>query len=217
MLNLSKNAVWVLCMLVLFALTFYIQALTPLEQKATDQSIEKALESLKQKNITELKNVAVMPIWGDEDHYITEVLKSAITKTNFNLFVRSDKEWDTLLSEMKWETLREDMMDTKTIQKFGKIQGVDGLIYGTVWHINNNLWGTHSEVKFTINLADIETGQVLWSSGPVMGESYISWGDAITRFWKYPFLLLGVIVGLIILLIILVIVKRSIIRSMRPR
>jgi len=209
-----KTTLCVLMMLVLIAPCF---ALTRLEQDAAKKAGDLAMNSLKQKNITALVNVAVMPVWGDGDGFITEVLKSGITQTKLKLFVRSDKEWNTLLSEIEWNTLKEDVMDAKTIQKFGKIKGVDGLMYGTVWSVYNNLWDTRSEVKITLHLADVETGQVVWSSGPIMGEAFVRWSDALTRFWRYPLILIGVIAALFILFVLLIFIRKMTRHALRPR
>ncbi|HUW33973.1 MAG TPA: hypothetical protein VM223_20380 [Planctomycetota bacterium] len=181
-------------------------------QRATDSAIAKIADGLGKRNVADVKTVAVVPLRGDEGDYATSGLRSATTKSSYGVFTRDDPTWDMLLGEIEWGTRREDVMDPATVQKFGKIAGVDAILYGRVWGSRINMWGLRAETKLTVTLADVETGQELWSSGPVTGEAYIHWSDALVQFWRYPLVLIGVIVGLAIIIALL----RAIKHALRP-
>jgi len=181
-------------------------------QRASDAAIAKMSDSLAKTKFADVKTVAVVPLRGDEGDYATSGLRSATTKSSYAVFTRDDPTWDMLLGEIEWNVRREDVMDAATVQKFGKIAGVDAILYGRVWGSRVNMWGLRAETKLTATLADVETGQELWSSGPVTGEAYIHWSDALVQFWRYPLVLLGVIVALVILIALL----RAIKHALRP-
>jgi len=181
-------------------------------QRAADSAIAKIADGLAKTKFANVKTLAIVPLRGDTDGYATSGLRSAATKSSYALFTRDDPTWDMLLGEIEWGVRREDVMDPATVQKFGKIAGVDAILYGRVWGDRINMWGLRAETKLTVTLADVETGQELWSSGPVTGAAYIHWSDALVQFWRYPLVLLGVIVALAVVIAIV----RAIRHAMRP-
>ncbi len=184
--------------------------------RAIDEAIGKVRSEIDATAFDKVPNVAVVPLRGDVDGYTTSSLKSAVTKTHYSLFTRSDDTWDTLLAEIEWGVKREDVMTPETVQKFGRIAGVQAILYGRMWDRETNMWSLRGRVKMSVHLAEVETGQILWSSGPVAAEAYIHWSDAITRFWQYPVLLAGAFVVLIIVLVILRKILRAITHASRP-
>jgi hypothetical protein len=168
-------------------------------QRATDEAIGKIGKDLGKASAESVNHVAVIPLRGDADEYATSGLESAVTRTKFALFTRSEAIWDELLKEIEWGDRREDVMNPETVQKFGKIEGVDAILHGRIWDRNVNMWSVLGRVRMSVHLADVETGQIVWSSGPVEGAAYIHWSDAITQFWRYPLVLLMVLVVLVIL------------------
>ena len=192
-------------------------------QRAMDVAVAQVQDSLAArraedpKRFADVPNVAVIPLRRDTDNlYATNAMKTALTKTQFKLFTRLDETWDKLLAEIEWGVKREDVMDSATVQKFGKIKGVDAILYGDIWESGLNLWSIRGYVKMTVRMADVETGQILWSSGPVVGEAYIHWSDAIMEFWRYPLLLIGALLALIIILLILRGLTRAVRHAARP-
>lgn len=185
-------------------------------QRAIDQAISQIGDQLAATEFEGIENVAVVPLWDDPQGYATEGLKRAVKMTSYGLFIRSDEEWDPLLSEIEWNIRREDIMSPETIQEFGRIEGVDAVLYGTIWDSSVNMWDIRGHVKMTVHLADVETGEILWSSNAIEAEAYLHWSDAITRFWRYPLLMMGGLVALIVLLGILRGISRAIKHSARP-
>ena len=181
-------------------------------QRAVDAAVARVQADLGGTHVEGVENVAVVPLRGDPDGYVTSTLKTAVTKTSYHLAARDDAEWDTLLAEIEWGVRREDVMAAETVQKFGRIEGVDAILYGRLWDRSVNMWSIRAHVKMSVHLAVVETGRIAWSSGPVEGEAFMHWSDAITQFWRFPLLLLGAIVLLLVLLVILRMVKHA----MRP-
>lgn len=214
---------WVVCTRAVFAVAVLFSAgsvaLADAEetlQRATDEVITEIANQLRRMNVEKVKNVAVVPLRGDVNDYVTTALKSAVTKTSYGLFTREDDVWKALLAEIEWGVRREDIMDARTVQRFGKIQGVDAILFGVVWDRSVNLWSIRGHVKVTVHLADVETGQILWSSEAVEGESFIHWSDAIMQFWRYPLLLIGAVVLLVVVLVIVRKTLKAIRHATRP-
>lgn len=185
-------------------------------QRATDDAVTQIRESLAKADFPGVKNVAVLPLADDVDGYATSAVKSAVTETPYSVVTRNDETWRKLLSEIERGVKQEDVMDPTTVQKFGQIQGVDAILYGKVWDSKMNMWSVRGQMKLSLFLADVETGKVLWSSGPVTGESFVHWSDALAQFWRFPVLLIGGLVVLIVLLLILRAIIRGIKHASRP-
>lgn len=193
------------------------------EQEQLDQAarlaVTRAVALLGQRpKIDGVNNVAVCPIWADQQRYVTEQAKAAVTiETPYRLFTRQDAEWDKLLAEIEWSERREDLMNPETVKRFGRIEGVDAILYGTVREWSLSVWSTRALCRLNLHLANVETGEIVWSSGEVQAEAYPPWPDLVKRFWKYPLLVIGGVVVLIVVLAIIYKVKRAFRRAMRPR
>ncbi len=137
-----------------------------------------------------IRTIAVIPLRGDDDGYVTARVRDLISGTDYALCTRDDRVWQDLMAEIRdWTEKRTDIMNPETVQKFGKIEGVDAILYGTVWDKSVNLWSIRGHVKLSLALADVETGRELWRSGPLEGEAFIHWSDALMQFWRFPALL----------------------------
>jgi len=185
-------------------------------QAAVDQAVARIGDELARTRFAGIANVAVLPLRDDADGYATGGLRAGVTRSHYKLFTRDDDEWRKLLSEIEWGVRREDVMDPNTVKKFGRISGVDALLFGRVWDSRTNMWSLRGQTKLTVYLAAVETGQVLWTSGPVQGEAYIHWSDALTQFWRYPLVIIGGLIALVIVWIVLRGIGRAIRRASRP-
>src|SRR5258708_15309860 len=79
------------------------------------------------------KSFALLPLGSDlDDYYFTLQARNEFAGraagTDFSLFTRDDDEWKSLLKEIRIGDQEGDTMATATIQKFGRIQGVQGII-----------------------------------------------------------------------------------------
>ena len=117
------------------------------------------------------KRFAILPMQHDiDDAYFTSQLRNQFSDlgqaNGFELFTRMDDEWKALLNEIKWGEQFNDTMDPATVQKFGRIQGVQGLIMGRVVSATKTDKGD-VHVRITITAFEVETGRQLWGEEKV--------------------------------------------------
>jgi hypothetical protein len=114
------------------------------------------------------RRFAVLPLQRDlADGYFTTQLRNEFTSicgpAGFKLFTpRDNSDFKSLLAEIHWGQLYGDTMDPATIQKFGRFQGVDGLIRGRVGAISL----VEQELKVRVNLQAfvVQTGEQIWGA-----------------------------------------------------
>jgi hypothetical protein len=184
--------------------------------KAIDQACQEVAKQLKDTDIKDITTVAVLPFWGeDNDGYVLDTVKSYLSSSHYKIMARSTEEWDKLLGEIKWNTLREDIMNPQTVQGFGKIEGCDAIVYGTVRQREINPWTFQAIARMTLHMADVETGQIVWSSKPVTASVWLEWPETLQLAIRHP--VVWVIGGLIVLLIIWIAFKKLFRATTRPR
>ena len=183
--------------------------------RATEKACQQIAEDLAAHNIEGVKNIAVLPVWGDADGYVLDTLKSFITRTPYAVMVRSDAEWDRLLGEIEWNTLREDIMNPRTVRTFGRIEGCDAILYGTVRQQKINPWTFKAISRLTVHLAEVETGQIVWSSKPVTASVWLEWPEIYQLAMHHP--VVWIVGGLIVLLVIWTAFKKLFRAATRPR
>ncbi len=171
-----------------------------------------------------VKRFAILPLQRDlEDDYVTLQLRNQFTAVcgpqGLELYTRTDAEWDSLLKEIAWGENFGDTMDAATIQKFGRVKGVEALVFPRLLGIAKTPSGG---VKLRLNaqVFEIETGRQLWgrevvaeidgtlvplSSAPLVRDAanyreWILWGA-----------------GIAVALIVLILILRAIARASRPR
>lgn len=163
-----------------------------------------------------VERVAVARLGGDKDGYATDALKRAIVEAGFKLYSRDEPEYNRLLKEMtfvaEYGDLMGDSADGKDmgelLAQFEKFPDVDAIVLGRISDQKVNLWSIRGTVTASINLGGTKTLE-LWPSGPVTGEAYIHWSDALMQFWRYPLVLFGMLVILLILVIFLARLKKA--------
>lgn len=181
--------------------------------KAIEAAAARALEGLDPTKLGDVTAVAVLPIWGDDRGHAEDMVKAGLTRRGVKVLARGRKEWDLLLGEIAWGAKREDVMDAATIQRFGKIQGCDGILYGTLREtgIQDLPTGKRAFARLSIHVAEVETGRIVWSSGLAEGE-FVDRSGLLKRALESRALLIAalVIVGVCLLAWI---IKRAV----RPR
>jgi hypothetical protein len=189
-------------------------------ERAIDQAVVQACQKVSDEfnaaSFEGIETIAVLPLWGeDKDGYVTDTLKSYLSNSPYKVMVRSTEEWSQLLGEIKWNTLREDIMNPQTVQTFGKIEGCDAIVYGTVRERQASPTMFKAIVRMTLHMADVETGQIVWSSKPVTASVLLEWPEILRAAVYHP--VVWVIGGLIILLIVWVAFKKLFRAATRPR
>lgn len=151
-------------------------------KRALDQTIsEAAQEAVKKLNETkfeDIKNIAILPLWGQGDaetkSYIASTIQSQIIGGPYNVMERDTDAWEKLLSEIKWDTLREDVMNQETVQRFGRVEGCDAIVYGTVRECASDPVTNSAVTRLTLRLGIVETGEAKWSSGEIKKVRIVS-------------------------------------------
>lgn len=183
---------------------------------AVDKAAEMVAEDLKATSFEGIKSIAVLPLWGEDgDGYVLDTLKSYLSGSSYALMVRSTPEWEKLLGEIKWNTLREDIMNPQTVQSFGKIEGCDAIVYGTVRERKVDAGRFKAVVRMTLHLANVETGEILWSSKPITAAVWVDWLDMLRLGLRHP--VVWMVGGIIVLLIIWGAFKRLVRSATRGR
>lgn len=205
--NTNRLRKTILCLLVLQLSVFLFTSISAYadetSDKAAQEAITKAMDSLSAQEFPEVVRIAVVPLRNDPDKAITDILKIAVTKTKYDIILRDDEEWAELLKNIEWETRREDIMNPDTVKELGGILGVDALLYGTVKEIDEAFIRT--KVRLNLNLANVQTGQLLWGE-MVEGEAVTSYDILLLRYKWY-------LIGFVAFIVIIFVVKRA----MRPR
>jgi len=167
----QSNCKWKLRVGMLAALIL----LFPLAAQAGERFIDYAAEDAAYQTIRTLTNadvdagqIAFVGLFGEEQD-LAPVFRAGVIGTpgQFRFYTRDEEEWDTLVDEIDFANRRSDVMDGESIQKFGRIQGVDSLLYGDIREAR--MVDDQAVVRLALTLAEVETGQILWS-GNVEGE-----------------------------------------------
>lgn len=116
-----------------------------------------------------VKRIAFVGLFNDNNNLLSAFRGGLNAAPGiFEFYTRDEQEFNLLVSEIEFGERREDVMTADTIQKFGKISGVDALLYGDVLDVSQA--GGQTSVKISWYLSDVETGQQL-SFGTVVGTS----------------------------------------------
>ncbi|HKB58085.1 MAG TPA: hypothetical protein VKC51_10890 [Lacunisphaera sp.] len=135
------------------------------------------------------KSFALLPLGSDlDDGYFTLQARNEFagraSGTEFSLFTRDDDEWKSLLKEIRIGDQEGDTMATATIQKFGRIQGVQGIIRGRISGVYTGMANTGSvggvhmaddakvlQVRVILQAFEVETGRLLWGGEKIAAVS----------------------------------------------
>ncbi len=167
------------------------------------------------------KKFAILPLERDVDSdYFTMQIRNYFTnlgaQNGYELYTRNDAQWNQILEEIQWGDQYGDTMDAETVQKFGRIQGVQGLIMGRVSSISKDEKG-EPVVRVTIQAFEVETGRQLWGNEVKGVLEQKPTNDPVSPLISQVpggwFTILGVLVGLGLLLVVL----RLVSSAARPR
>lgn len=94
---------------------------------------------------------------------ITDKIKTALLKSGKVRFTAISDVKDELIDQLKYQN-QSGMVDSSTSKKIGRQIGADFILYGTVMSITKKA-GRTTDVyyKFTLELADLETGLIEWA------------------------------------------------------
>jgi hypothetical protein len=113
-----------------------------------------------------VRRFAVLPFETDVDgNYFTNRVRDQLSvagkPAGIELYTRMDEEWDRMLDEIGVGQKFEDTMDPATVQKFGKIAGVQGIVIGKVVSVTKE--GSDAKVRLSFRALEVETGRQVWA------------------------------------------------------
>jgi hypothetical protein len=193
-----------------------------LVKEAGNKAIKALLTDFLRQHDVPMKRYAILPLQQDVDGgYFTTQLRNFFSteggSDGYELYTRMDDEFKMLLNEIAWGQSYGDTMDPTTVQKFGRLQGVQGLITGRISGLSK--YNTDDvKVRFTMQVFEVETGKLVW------GEEKVAYGkrnDVEGGFWSYwnnqkTKWAVAIVCGLIVLAIVLRVIK-AIGAAARPR
>lgn len=107
------------------------------------------------------RTVAVLPFPGDTSGYFTGKLKNQLTSLGFTCIEgKEDPMWDEIVKEIGWDERKDDILDSSTLVKFGKLKAAQILLYGKVVTIQKNAGRIYVEIE--LHATDLTTKQHIW-------------------------------------------------------
>lgn len=109
-----------------------------------------------------IKNIAFLGLIGDSGHY-AGILRSAMSGNSgrFAFYTRNEELWNRLIQEIEFGERRENNMRKESIRKFGKVEGVQALLFGKVLEAGISHDG-NAIFRVALNLVEVETGRFIW-------------------------------------------------------
>ena len=105
--------------------------------------------------------VSTLPVQGDRERYLEGRLKNAATGAGRNYVEgRNDPMWNEIVAEIKWDELKDDLLDEETLTKFGRLQAARVLVYGRLFLDTDKKGRPRAELQ--LHAASTETKQHVW-------------------------------------------------------
>jgi len=136
--------------------------------RAASAACAKITSALKSKDFGKVKRAAVYPLKGDADKYVTDTLIGALRRTG-KLTVIHRHRLEELVKEHAFAIEQEDLLNKATVKKLGEILGVDAVCFGAVREAT--VKGEAATVRLNLHLANVETGESIWSDSNLEGTS----------------------------------------------
>jgi len=153
------------------------RAFTPEVRQALQETVNEAREELAQSGLPRDKGITILPLAGDENGYVEGLLKNALTRAGLNHVEGGESPfWNELLAEVEWSERKGDMLAPDTIVHFGRLEGVQMLLYGNVRSAMQDDRRVFVEIE--LHISSIETRRHVWGTnlsrrhylpGPVEG------------------------------------------------
>ena len=129
---------------------------------ATEDAAYETIKALSHEGLA-VRRIAFLPFSGDSKS-ISPVFRAELARFSgaYEFYTRDEAEWSTLVGEIEFGERRGDIMDPLTVQQFGRIQGVEALLYGMIRDAEVTDDG-EGIARFSLNLSEVATGRQLWS------------------------------------------------------
>jgi hypothetical protein len=138
-------------------------AFTVSESQALQASVDAAVASAEdvRGRLSDGATVALLPISGDRDGYVSGLLLNGLTAKGLTCVEAADSEfWEAIMAEVEWDERKADMLDPETLVTFGKLKGAKYLVYGSLRAVEGQ--GNPVYVELELHLSSIETKEHVW-------------------------------------------------------
>lgn len=106
------------------------------------------------------RTVAVLPVAGDVNNGFGNMLRISFTKAGMKCVTgKDDPVLDEIVKEITWDARKSDMLDEKTISRFGKLKSAQIIVTGRVY-VSKDDRCVFAETE--LHATDIETKRHLW-------------------------------------------------------
>ena len=149
-------------------LVLFLCALLPLLAQNMDDNSRMALNGALANTRAAMANapfgklqVAVLPIGNDLNNYVTERLKNIVTECGFDCVEGKDEPmWDEILREIAWNIRKDDILDARTLVRFGQLKAPQVLVYGKVSNLTRTSERVYAEI--VLHATDVRTKSHIW-------------------------------------------------------
>ena len=151
----------IFALLLVSALTFQIKAEGVYD--AVGAAAEKTINQMTASAETAgIKSIAFLGFKNDRNLFDPE-FRAALSANpgRFSFYTRNEDELGRLAEEIEFGEKRADIMKSETIQKFGRVNGVQAFLYGRIIEKGRNKNGYYV-FKVSLTLSEIETGRDIW-------------------------------------------------------
>lgn len=157
-MNISKVKVAV-CAAAMSAV-FAVQAFEGVEYQALQAMNDDIVAALNAENRFNGKTLAVLPVAGDSGNVFGDMLRISFTKAGKKCVTgKDDPVLDEIIKEITWDAYKSDILDEKTISRFGKLKSAQVIITARVSLFKDDRCVfAESEIHAT----DIETKEHIW-------------------------------------------------------
>lgn len=127
--------------------------------------------------------LALLPIEGDGDGWISGLLKVALTGAGKScVTAKEDPLFSEILKEIEWDERKADILDAKTIDRFGKLKSAQALVTAHARHASKS--GRYVFFELELHVTSIATKEHLW--GGVFAKRYYVPNDEVQGLVKMP-------------------------------
>lgn len=142
---------------------------------ALKDAVDEARVSLAGSKIPAGEPVAILPIAGDVDAHIAGLLKNALVAAGKTCVEgKEDPMWESILKEIEWDARKEDILDTATLDKFGKLKSAKCLLYG--WTRRLSADDRSVVVELELHCSRVATKEHVWG-GSFVRRHYVPGAD----------------------------------------
>ena len=138
--------------------------------KALDGAAYQALQAINDDVVSELsgvkaldgKTIAVLPIASDESGLFGDMLRISLTKAGKKCVTgKEDPVFAEIVKEITWDAYKSDILDEKTVSKFGKLKSAQVIITGRIY-LSQDERCVFAETE--LHATDIETKRHVWGN-----------------------------------------------------